>query len=264
MAPKCADRSAEATNAEVSCFKELTHHFSERSEQHRRHLPKTIRNRNLLALRHLGLAGQEASRQQRRGPEDCEDLMQEACLGVVRGAERFDPGRGLKPSTYLSNCARGQVLHYRRDRASMVRIPWRLRDLYAAGIKLQRTREQANQAPLEIEQLASSLGISSKRWIEACRCQLLTRSQAINNTASEPINAEEEDAQLLWLLEAMKRLKKADRQLLENHLVLGRSLNDLAKATRTTSRQVRHRLDRLLAQLQDWARDDGVLEITSI
>ena len=143
-------------------------------------------------------------------------------------------------------------------------LHWLQSDLYAAGIKLQRTREQANQAPLEIEQLASSLGISSKRWIEACRCQLLTRSQAINNKTFEPIDTEEEDGQLLWLLEAMKRLKKADQQLLENHLVQGRILRDLAKATRTTSRQVRHRLDRLLAQLQDWAKQDGMLEITSI
>ena len=236
---------------------------SARSEQHR-HLPKKIRNRNLLALKHLGLAGLEATRQQRRGPEDWEDLMQEGCLGVVRGAERFDPGRGLKSSTYLSNCARGQILHYRRDRASMVQIPWRLRDLYTAGIKLQRTREQANQAPLQIEQLASALGISSQRWIEACRCQLVSRTQTINHEAFEPSNAEEEDSQLLWLQHAMKRLKVADRQLLNNHLVQGRSLKDLAKATRTTSRKVRHRLDRLLAQLQDWAKQDGMLEITSI
>ena len=62
----------------------------------------------------------------------------------------------------------------------------------------------------------------------------------------------------------MKRLKDADRQLLDNHLLQGRSLKHLAKATRTTSRKVRHRLDRLLAQLQDWAKQDGMLEITSI
>ena len=146
----------------------------------------------------------------------------------------------------------------------MVRIPWRLRDLYTAGIKLQRTREQANQAPLQIEQLASALGINSQRWIEACRCQLLSRTQTINHEAFEPSNSEEEDSQLLWLQHAMKRLKDADRQLLNNHLVQGRSLKDLAKATRTTSRKVRHRLDRLLAQLQDWAKQDGMLEITSI
>ena len=206
----------------------------------------------------------EATRQQLRGPEDWEDLMQEGCLGVLRGAEHFDPGRGLKSSTYLSNCARGQILHYRRDRASMVRIPWRLRDLYAAGIKLQRNREQANQAPLQIEQLASALGISSQRWIEACRCQLVSRTQTINHEAFEPIDAKEEDSQLLWLKHAIKRLKDTDRQLLENHLVQGRSLKDLAKATRTSSRQVRHRLDRLLAQLQDWAKQDGMLKITSI
>mgnify|MGYP001403898515 CR=1 FL=1 len=144
-----------------------------------------------------------------------------------RGLGRFDAGLGLKSITYLSNCVRGQILYNRRDQASKVRIPWRLRDFYAAWIKLQRTREQANQAPLQIDQLASALGISSQSWIEACRCQLLSRTQTINNEAFEPSNEEEEDSQLLWLKHAMKRLKDADRQLLDNHLVQGRS----AKAT---------------------------------
>ena len=104
-APKCAVQTVKATNAEDRCFLTMTSGASALSEQHR-HLPGTIRTRNLVALKHLGLAGLAAKRQQLHGPEEWEDLMQEASIGVLRGAERFDPNRGLKPSTYLLSCAR--------------------------------------------------------------------------------------------------------------------------------------------------------------
>ena len=117
-------------------------------------MPASIRKRNDLAFQHLGLAGFVASRLQRQGLDDLDDLMQEARLGLLRGAERFNRQRDLKPSTCLTSCARGQVLHYRRDRAAMLRIPWRLRDLYATGMKLQRAMEQGNQAPLSDGELA--------------------------------------------------------------------------------------------------------------
>ena len=110
----------------------MTNTSSLRFERHRQ-MPVSIRQRNGLALQHLGLAGLVASRLHRRGLDDLDDLMQEARIGLLRGAERFNRQRGWKPSTYLSSCAKGQVLHYRRDRAGMVRIPWRLRDANACG-----------------------------------------------------------------------------------------------------------------------------------
>ena len=91
-------------------------------------MPVAVRHRNQQILQHLGLAHLVAKRQQQQGPEDFDDLLQEARLGLIAGVERFDASRGLKPSSYLISRANGQVMHYRRDRAAMLRIPWRLRE----------------------------------------------------------------------------------------------------------------------------------------
>ena len=72
---------------------------------------------------HLGIAGMIASRQNLRGPEERDDLEQEARVGVIRGCERFNPQRGIKPSTFLSTAANGQVLHFRRDRTCTIGFP---------------------------------------------------------------------------------------------------------------------------------------------
>ena len=104
-------------------------------QESRRGLPPWIARCNQQALKHLGLAHCAARRQQQRGPEEFDDLLQESRVGLIRGLERFDQQRGLRPSSYLLSRATGQILHYRRDRSRTIRIPWRLRDLYAAGMK---------------------------------------------------------------------------------------------------------------------------------
>ena len=84
-----------------------------------------MRQRNIAVLNHLGIAGMIATRQNLRCPEEKDDLEQEARIGVIRGCERFDPQRGVKTSTFLSTAANTQVLHFRRDRASTIGVPFR-------------------------------------------------------------------------------------------------------------------------------------------
>ena len=228
-----------------------------------RHLPEGIRQRNAFALQHLGLAGLVASRQQRRGPEDRDDLMQEALLGLVCGAGRFDRQRGVKPSTYLVSCARGQVLHYRRDRAGMIRIPWRLRDLYAKGLKHQQLREQERLPALSSEELAGVLRVKPTRWQEACRCQQLLRIEPMLEPESTPNAAEEDDPQLTWLRQALRQLSRRDQQLLELHLLKGQSLKLLARNWAMPYQQLRRRLETLIEQLRDWAKRDGLQGLPS-
>ena len=70
-------------------------------QESRRALPPCIARRNQQALKHLGLAHCSARRQQQRGPEEFDDLLQESRVGLIRGLERFDQQRGLRPSSYL-------------------------------------------------------------------------------------------------------------------------------------------------------------------
>ena len=90
----------------------------------------------------MGLAHCVATRQQQRGPEAHDDLLQEARLGLIQGMDNWNPSCGFRPSSYLMSRANGQVLHYRRDSSRMVRNPWRLQDLYVSGQRLQQERMQ--------------------------------------------------------------------------------------------------------------------------
>ena len=50
----------------------------------RRDLPPAMRQRNITVLNHLGIAGMIASRQNLRGPEERDDLEQEARIEEIR------------------------------------------------------------------------------------------------------------------------------------------------------------------------------------
>ena len=110
-------------------------------------------------LYQVGLAHCAARRRQQRGPEEFDDLHQKSRVGLIRGFDRFDAQRGLKPSSYLLSRATGRILHYRRDRSKTVRIPLRPRDLYATGMKIQREREQNGQPALSDHDLAAALSV---------------------------------------------------------------------------------------------------------
>ena len=58
----------------------------------------------------------------------------------------------------------------------MIRIPWRLRDLYAAGMKIQREREQNQQPSLSDLELATALSVLPERWAEAVKSMGSARS----------------------------------------------------------------------------------------
>ena len=67
----------------------------------RRCLLNVTRDRNQLVLKHMGLAHCVAPRQQQREPEEHDDLLQEARLGLIQGMDNWNPSRGFRPSSYL-------------------------------------------------------------------------------------------------------------------------------------------------------------------
>ena len=138
-----------------------------RRREQRRSLAKPILERNDAVLQHLGLAHHAAIHQAARYPGEQDDLVQEGRLGLINGMANFDPQRGLRISTYVLARVHGQILHFRRDRQHVLRIPWRLKDLHSRGMRLQAQRLQQRLEPLDEQGLADSLQVSPQRWREA-------------------------------------------------------------------------------------------------
>lgn len=230
-------------------------------QESRRGLPPCIARRNQQALKHLGLAHCAARRQQQRGPEEFDDLLHESQVGLIRGINRLDPQRGLSPSSYLLSRATDQIFHYRRDRARTIRVPWRLRDPYAAGMKVQREREQSRQSGLSDQWLADALSVHPKRWAAAVLSHGASQVDDLSTSPVEPTQPCEDDEHLNWLMSVLHLVDGMAGTVLQAHLIEGQTLKDLAQAMNCSRSSLRLHLNEDVQLLRQWAQRDGLMPI---
>jgi RNA polymerase sigma-B factor len=130
--------------------------------------------RNKLVQLNAGLVRQVAHRISRQCSEPYEDLEQIGYLGLIRAIERFNPHQGCAFSSFAIPYIRGEMLHYLRDKGSVMRIPRRWQELYARGKKLRKQLTVSLGRPPQETELAQALGVPLQEWSE---CQLALQNR---------------------------------------------------------------------------------------
>lgn len=136
----------------------------------------SLKLRNRLVELNAGLVRQVAHRLSYQCSELYEDLEQIGYLGLIRAIERFNPQQGCAFSSFAIPYIRGEILHYLRDKGSVMRIPRRWQELYNKGRKLRKELTASlGRAPKEIE-IAEALEVSLQEWHE---CQLALQNRLL-------------------------------------------------------------------------------------
>ena len=97
--------------------------------------------------------------------EPYEDLLQVANLGLIKAAQRFDPDRGVKFSTYATALVDGELRHHLRD-SMLMRQPRWVKKVYA---QIQdKTNELIRMLgrPPQLSELAQALNIQESGILE--------------------------------------------------------------------------------------------------
>ncbi len=126
------------------------------------------RARNSVVEAHRWLAVAIA-REYHTGGEPLDDLVQVACMALVKAAERFDPTFGVEFKTFAAVTARGELRRYYRDSTWSMRVPRRLQELrYEVRAATEVLRERLRRSP-DTGEIAAYLHVHPDEIID-CLC----------------------------------------------------------------------------------------------
>ena len=118
--------------------------------------------------------------------ETYEDLLQVANLGLIKAAQRFDPARGVRFSTYATAIVDGELRHHLRDTLLMRQPRWVKRvytRIHEASNELTRKLDR----PPSLRELAERLNINEEGILEVTNLY----SRIDLHSQNEPFSNEE-------------------------------------------------------------------------
>jgi len=218
-------------------------------------MSRTITEREAFIEQNMGLAHSCVKRYIGRGI-DYDDLLQTACVGLIKAADGFDSTRGLCFSTYAVPVILGEIRHMFRS-SSTVKVS---RELQRLGILAEKTREQFSQThgrPPKISELAELMGVTAE---EAAQAVCAVQRPA---SLSEP---EDDDAPMIEvsvqsfdndiidcvaLSQAVSCLDEFERSLIVERYINGCTQTVTAQKLGMTQVQVSRKEKKILAKLRE-------------
>ena len=116
----------------------VTRLSAERQRFARYRVARDPRERERLIELYMPLA-RSLARRYARGGEPLDDLVQVACIGLVKAVDRYDPCRGHAFTSYAVPTILGELRRYFRDHAWAMRVP---RELQELSLRIEKTWDE--------------------------------------------------------------------------------------------------------------------------
>lgn len=129
------------------------------------YLKRDIEVRNKIVSKFLYLADIISKKFVNRGVEN-DDIYQVACMALINAVERFNTSEEVKFVSFATPTIIGEIKRYFRDKASVIRIPRRIYEVYQ---KVNQAKEylmqQLKRAP-RIDEISEYLGMKEESVLE--------------------------------------------------------------------------------------------------
>jgi RNA polymerase sigma factor (sigma-70 family) len=149
----------------------------------------SIKVRNQLVLLNAGLVRQIGYRISRQCAEPYQHLEKIGYLGLIRAIERFNPYQGRAFSSFAIPYIRGEILHFLRDKSSVLKIPRRWQELQKEGEKVHQQLTAKLGRKVRDEEIAAVLNVSVDEWREAQSAEHNRQALALDDTAEQILDS---------------------------------------------------------------------------
>ena len=180
--------------------------------------------------------------------DNLDDLFQVGCLGLVKAIDNFDTSFDVKLSTYACPMILGEIKRYLRDNSS-IRISRSVKDLAYKIIKLKDEYVASNGVNPSDKYLAHVLGVSEFDISNATNSlrEPVSMYEPIYNDGGDTIYLCDQISNSkdlydldykLALDKAISKLKKRDRQILEDRFIIGKTQMEIASELGISQAQI--------------------------
>ena len=219
-------------------------------------ISEDVKERNCFVEKNLGLVRLCANRFRGKGVE-YDDLYAAGCVGLLKAADGFDPGRGLQFSTYAVPVILGEIRRLFRESGS-IRIGRKIRDL---SLKIARIREmyfaQHGEEPT-VSMLADMLAVTDEEITQAILAAMPVTSLTVredDGNALEQLDIptesfEESLPERISLQQALEGLKEEDQMLIRLRYREDKTQAQTAKLLGTSQVQISRREKKILLHLR--------------
>ena len=197
--------------------------------------------------------------------ENMDDLFQIGCIGLIKAIDNFDTTLNVKFSTYAVPMIIGEIRRYLRDNNS-IRVSRSLKDTAYKAIYAKDTLTRKNLKEPTVEEIAAEVGINKEMIVYAM--------DAIQNPVSlfEPVyteggdtlyvmdqisdkkNKEETWVENLSLREAINRLNKRERHIIDLRFYEGKTQMEVAQEIGISQAQVSRLEKNALKTMRNYLR----------
>ncbi|HEX8207394.1 MAG TPA: sigma-70 family RNA polymerase sigma factor, partial [Solirubrobacteraceae bacterium] len=152
----------------------------------RYHVHGDTRARDVLAEEMLPLARALAGRYAGRG-EPLDDLVQVACVGIMKAIEGFDLSRDVRFSSYATPTVLGEIKRYFRDKTWAMRVPRGMQELQ---IEIAKARDklttELGRSPT-VQELATAVRQPFEEVLTTIQSQDARRTRSLDEPTGEDV-----------------------------------------------------------------------------
>ena len=181
--------------------------------------------------------------------ENVDDLFQVGCVGLIKAMDNFDLTQNVQFSTYAVPMIIGEVRRYLRDN-NPIRVSRSIRDLAYRTLALKEKMIKENQRDPTIEELAKELGVDKEEIafsLDAIQ-EPISLQEPVYGDGTEKLyvldqikdtkNTDENWAENITILEAMKRLNQKEKMIIDKRFFQGRTQVEVADEIGISQAQV--------------------------
>lgn len=181
--------------------------------------------------------------------DNVDDLFQIGCIGLIKSVDNFDLSLNVQFSTYAVPMIIGEVRRYLRDN-NPIRVSRSVRDLAYRGLaaKEELTKE-LNREPT-VEEIAKRVGVETEEMIYGLEAiqDPISLQEPVSNDGTENIyildqikdskNSDEKWAEQITIQEALKKLNKREKLVINSRFFEGRTQMEIAEELGISQAQV--------------------------